>query len=113
MFAVLLPMTAWAGDRIEGVARVVDGDTIHIQDQRIRLWGIDSPERRTRPGEAARLWLTKFLGQQRVTCLQKDVDRYRRIVAQCFVGKADIARELVRAGHARDWPHFSGGYYAK
>lgn len=109
----VLPMTVWAGEHVEGVASVVDGDTIRIQEHRIRLWGIDAPERRTRTGEAARLWLMKLLGRKRVRCVQKDVDRYKRIVAQCFVGKADIARQLVRAGHARDWAKYSGGYYAR
>jgi endonuclease YncB( thermonuclease family) len=34
-----------------------------------------------------------------------------RIVAQCFLGGQDIAAEIVRAGHACDWPKFSAGHY--
>jgi micrococcal nuclease len=35
-----------------------------------------------------------------------------RTVAQCFVGDLDIAAEMIRGGHACDWPKFSGGYYS-
>ena len=35
-----------------------------------------------------------------------------RIVAQCFVGDQDIAMAMICSGDAKDWPKFSGGYYA-
>ena len=38
---------------------------------------------------------------------------YDRIVAQCFVDGKDLAAEMVKAGYARDWPKFSGGYYGR
>jgi hypothetical protein len=41
--AILLPRVAHA-ETVTGAARVVDGDTIEIEDQKIRLWGIDAPE---------------------------------------------------------------------
>ena len=41
--ALFLPDPAHA-ETVSGRARVVDGDTIEIKDQKIRLWGIDAPE---------------------------------------------------------------------
>lgn len=96
---------------IGGAPRVVDGDTLRIGKHRIRLWGIDSPEMSTSAGKAAKVWLRKFIDGRAVRCERKDIDRYRRVVAMCFVGGQDLAAALVRAGHARDWPKYSGGYY--
>jgi micrococcal nuclease len=96
---------------ISGSARVIDGDTLEIDSQRIRLWGIDAPERNTIEGPAATAHLRRITHDTTVTCYQKEVDRYKRIVAQCFVDGRDIARELVKAGHARDMPRYSKGYY--
>ena len=44
LLAVLLPHAARAADLVEGTAFVIDGDTIEINEVRIRLWGMDAPE---------------------------------------------------------------------
>ena len=77
---------------------MIDGDTIEIHDQRIRLFGIDAPEssqlcacpndKRWRCG--ASRWPTE-LGAQ-VRCQPRDIDRYRRVIAVCFSGSADLNR---------------------
>lgn len=92
-------------------AGVTDGDTIRCGDRRVRLWGIDAVER-GEPGydEASRA--LQRLTRSRLTCRVRDVDRYGRTVAQCFSGSRDVAGEMVRSGHAQDYPRFSGGFYA-
>jgi endonuclease YncB( thermonuclease family) len=37
----------------------------------------------------------------------------KRVVTQCFLGARDVAAQMVRAGHARDWPKYSGGGYSQ
>jgi endonuclease YncB( thermonuclease family) len=107
---------------IMGTARAVDGDTIAIGQQRIRIWGIDAPEsaqtcqregREWDCGHAATIIMTKILDRGPVSCVQKDTDRYKRIVAQCFSGSADIGGLMVRGGWAVDYTHYSGGYYTE
>ena len=93
-----------------GVASVIDADTIEIHGQRIRLHGIDAPEssqtcldaggRTWRCGQRAALALQDLIGRRTVTCDERDVDRYGRIVGRCLVGEVDINEWLVAQGLA-------------
>jgi endonuclease YncB( thermonuclease family) len=115
--------TAAATDPLEGQASVVDGDTIEIHGQRIRLAGIDAPESEQlcrdadsalyRCGQKAANDLAAFIDRRPVECIEIDRDRYGRAVAVCKVGGVDLANWLVRNGLALDWPRYSrGGYVA-
>lgn len=108
---------------IIGRASIIDGDTLEIHGQRIRLWGVDAPESRQtcarggetyRCGQEAANALTNWVGQRAVTCTpQGRPDRYRRIVARCSVQGVDLAGYLVERGQALDYPRYSGGAYAR
>ena len=87
------------------VTRVVDGDTFWISsaDERIRVWGLDAPEVDMPGGSQATAALTALISGQQLTCRQRDIDRYGRIVGQCFLPDGrDITavddRERHRAG---------------
>lgn len=90
---------------------VVDGDTIRLDGEKIRLWGVNAPEMSTTEGEKAKAYLEKYLADKDVVCYPTSVDRYGRTVAMCYVGNTDIACHMVNRGHAEDWPMFSDGYY--
>jgi len=99
---------------------VVDGGTLYVGRLKYRLCGIDAPER-DEPGyrEAANYLRKLVKGKsikytpvgQGTPCDGRSKPRnYDRIVAQCSVDGKDLASEMVKAGHAHDWPKFSGVY---
>src|SRR5437762_1912030 len=91
---VMVPASMLGAERLSGAASVIDGDTIEIHGQRVRLHGVDAPESGQtctrangqvwRCGQAATLALADKIGAGLVTCLQTDVDQYQRVVAICM-----------------------------
>ncbi|MBI0530302.1 thermonuclease family protein [Sphingomonas sp. TX0522] len=115
-----LALTANA-ETVTGRAVVVDGDTFDVRDARIRLWGIDAPERQQvctdaqgrswRCGDRAREALRSLLALGPVHCTARYRDRGARQVASCTVGGRDLARQLVAQGWALEDPRFSKGVF--
>jgi endonuclease YncB( thermonuclease family) len=96
------------------VRHVTDGDTFSLRgiERPIRVWGIDAPERDERGASAATSTLRRLIAGQSVTCRVRDIDRYGRIVGQCFLTDSrDIAAQMIAAGVALEYCYFSGGYY--
>jgi endonuclease YncB( thermonuclease family) len=105
------------GERVGGRARVIDGDTIEIAGQRIRIFGIDAPEQDQtceRSGgvmwscgaEATRL-LRQLVGSQVIDCQVRTIDVYGRYVARCSAVGNDLGGAMVRSGLAIRAGHHS------
>jgi endonuclease YncB( thermonuclease family) len=118
VFVAALPSCA---AELVGQARVVDGDTIEIQSQRIRLFGVDAPEssqiclrggQPERCGQIAANALADKIARQTVRCTQRDKDRYGRVVAVCYAGGIDLNGWLVEQGHAVAFRRYSTDYAA-
>ncbi len=118
-FALFL-IGAPANADITGKPRVIDGDTIEIAGERIRLHGIDAPEAKQtcqddydkewRCGQEATFALTKMVGNLTVTCKGDQRDMYGRLVAVCFVGDQNLNAEMVRQGWALAYRRYSDEY---
>jgi endonuclease YncB( thermonuclease family) len=97
---------------------VSDGDTVKFGRQRIRMFGIDAPEKgqtcdegKWHPGPLATKALIDFIAGRPVSCHQVDYDRKNdRPVALCFAGGDDLQALMVSAGWAWAYTHYSDQY---
>jgi endonuclease YncB( thermonuclease family) len=115
---LLIPASAH-GQALSGTVRAVDGDTLVMTGTRIRLFGIDAPETAQTCSRAGEAWacgsdaaavLSGMVVGKQVSCTQLDRDDYGRVVATCVVGRVDIAAEMVGAGYAIAYLHYSDAY---
>jgi micrococcal nuclease len=103
---LLVTSTANAADAVLSgtVTRVIDGDTIDVQlasgPIRVRLHGVDTPERGQPWGKEASAALSTLVLTKVVDLEPFEQDRYDRLIANVFVAKLDVNAELVRKGHA-------------
>ena len=102
--------------------RVVDGDTIVLNGEKIRFSGIDTPESSYRGkkqkcifekvevycGYWSKIVLIEKISNNKVTCIKEpEPDRYNRILAECFVKGESLSKYLVRSGYAFAFRRYS------
>lgn len=93
--------------------RVVDGDTFVASGRKIRVWGIDTPERNEIGYQVAGWFLESLIKDRQLSCKLIAKDKYQRDVMQCYCDGVDIGSEMVRFGLARDYKKYSGGFYQR
>lgn len=110
-------ITAYAS--ISGAPTVIDGDTIKLAQQKIRLHGIDAPETQqdcdtaklTIPcGHLSSKFLRQLINGQKIICKPKGTDFFNRIIAVCTVNKIDIGKQMVKNGWAFAYLKYSKDY---
>ena len=96
--------------------KIIDGDTIHLNGEKIRFTGIDTPELKqtcTKNDEVilcgieARELLIKKIGKNEVKCTKEGKDQYKRTLAECFVKGLSLSSFLVREGYAFAYRKYS------
>lgn len=99
-----------AGGTLAGRAAVVDGDTLDLAGQRIRLLHIDAPETAQPGGGAAARHLDTLTRGRTVTCTAEGHDAYGRVLAVCEAGGRDLGRAMVAAGQAAVFRRYGATY---
>ncbi len=103
---------------LPGQVHVIDGDSLRLGGDEIRLWGIDAPEFKQvcrgkkgnfACGRDAQKQLRTLVQNASLKCKGLGRDKYDRLLAVCRNGKIDINAELVRGGYAYAY----GGYGAE
>ena len=130
IFIIIFFNSLALGETISGKAFVVDGDTIKINSKKIRLFGIDAPEKKQKCkkiflsisffslnknyncGILSTEKLKKKIKDNIITCKIKGKDRYKRIIAECFKDKTNLNSWLVRNGYAVAYIKYSKKYLA-
>ena len=96
--------------------KVVDGDTIHLNGEKIRFTGIDTPELKQTCikqgikdycGITAKKILVDKIGNRIVECISQGKDQYKRTLAECFVNNESLSSYLVRSGYAFAYRKYS------
>ena len=109
---------------IVGKARIIDGDTITINNVKIRFSGIDAPEKNYYGqtqfckgpkgvwacGKKASSKLKKLINGQEVQCTDEGKDRYGRTLSICYANGVDLQAEMVRSGMAVAYLRYSNRY---
>lgn len=101
----LLTLPAYA-DTLKGrVVGVSDGDTVTVLDAsntqyKIRLMGIDAPEKKQPFGQRSKQFLSDLVFNKEVTVEYRKKDKYGRTVGKITVGGVDANLEQIRAGLA-------------
>lgn len=99
----------------DSVVTVVDGDSLELNERRIRLIGIDAPEymqvcydekkQSYDCGMESRLFLKKMVDEARkkglkIKCVSEGKDRYKRELSVCFADDKNLNLEMVKEGYA-------------
>lgn len=102
---LFMPAFACASSFSGKVVKVSDGDTIEVmrdgRAEKIRLAGIDCPEKKQAFGQAAKRFTLNLAAQKIVTVQVETTDRYGRKVAEVILPDGrSLNRDLIRAGYA-------------
>ena len=116
---------------ISGLAIVTDGDSLKINNNKIRLVGIDAPELKQTCqqgvteypcGEISKKWLDLLVADFQITCSYSKKDRYKRILGVCYIGNKDsvafkkkvksleLNSMMVKSGNAVAYRKYSDEY---
>ena len=113
---------------VSGYAKIIDGDTIKINSKKIRLHGIDAPEKKQtckKPyliigifsftksyscGQVSTDKLIKKINNQIIKCKIKNVDRYNRLIGECYKRNENLNAWLVSNGYAVAYRKYSKKY---
>ena len=101
--------------------KVIDGDTIYLNGEKIRFSGIDTPEIKQtctknneiiKCGILARELLIKIIANNKINCIREGKDQYKRTLAECFVNDLSLSSYLVKNGYAFAYRKYSKKFIA-
>ena len=103
---------------LQGKYKIIDGDSLVVNGQEIRLLGIDAPEYRQtctfqngktyECGKQSRLHLVKLAKSGKLNCTGWEEDKYQRMLAVCKAGDIEVNAQMVKDGWAISYGDYEG-----
>lgn len=108
-----MPLILFAFDA--KVVKIIDGDTIKIltperEQIKIRLYGIDAPEKKQPYGTAAKRYLADLIAGKTVQIEERGKDRHKRVLGIVHLDSKDVNEILVLNGYAWAFTKYSKIY---
>ena len=119
IFFVIFYCPITLAESIKGRATIIDGDTIRIGKNKIRLYGIDAPEINQTCTINKIIWecgidssqaLESIISEKEVQCEIVDIDQYKRFVAKCFIKNIYLNQYMVQNGWAVAYRYYSDDF---
>ena len=131
IITLLVLLSNSIAEEISGIPKVIDGDTVHIDNYKFRLEGIDAPEMRQQCkkesfkisffigftfykdyscGRVSKEKLITKIDTTEIKCISSSKDRYKRYIATCYKGKTNLNQWMVRNGFAIAYRRYSKKY---
>ncbi len=114
--SIIVLSLMWCSISVANDLKIIDGDTIILNGEKIRFSGIDTPElnqtclqnhEKIDCGKNAKTLLIKKIGNSTPECVSKGKDIYKRTLAECFVNGESLSKFLVRTGYAFAYRKYS------
>ena len=116
LLGILLLCLLWCNISFAENLKVIDGDTIVLNGEKIRFSGIDTPELKQTCiyknqevicGVFAKMLLIEKIGNETPVCISEGKDIYKRTLAECFIDGESLSSFLVRSGYAFAYRKYS------
>ena len=116
LIGILVLSLLWSSIVSAKTLKVIDGDTIVLNGEKIRFSGIDTPElkqtclkddQEVPCGMTAKRLLAEKISNATVECISEGKDIYKRTLAECFVNGESLSKFLVRSGYAFAYRKYS------
>ena len=116
LLGILILGLLWCNISFADNLKVVDGDTIVLNGEKIRFSGIDTPElkqtcidedKEVFCGVLAKMLLVKKIGNETPECISEGKDVYKRTLAECFINGESLSSFLVKSGYAFAYRKYS------
>ena len=116
LLGIVVLSLLWSSVSLADNLKIVDGDTIVLNGEKIRFSGIDTPElkqtcidkdQEVLCGVSAKMLLIKKIGNEIPVCISEGKDIYKRTLAECFIDDESLSSFLVRSGYAFAYRKYS------
>mgnify|MGYP001200535470 FL=1 len=116
LYLFIIILTCFNSETRADTLKVIDGDTIILNGEKIRFSGIDTPEikqmcfkneQKIFCGILAKKILIKKIGNDTPKCIREGKDAYKRTLAECFINGESLSSFLVKSGYAFAYRKYS------